>query len=86
VIMRNREVDNILTIVDRYIKMTFLYAVSTLIDAVILANLFHNNIELIFGGARGIVFNRGLVFILNFWSELCHYLKVKMRILIIFYA
>jgi hypothetical protein len=84
--MRNREVDNILTIIDRYIKITFLYAISTSIDAAILANLFYNNIELTFGGARGIVSDRGSVFILNFWLELCHYLKVKMRILIIFYV
>lgn len=86
VVLRNREVDSILTIVDRYTKMTFLYAVSTSIDAATLANLFHNNIELTFGGARGIVSDRGSVFTSNFWSELCHYSKVKMRTSTAFHA
>jgi transposase InsO family protein len=72
-------VDAILVIVDRFSKYAVFLPVSATIDAVQLAELFHQEIELRFGPPNSIVSDRGSIFTSKFWSKLCYQSHVKLR-------
>jgi transposase InsO family protein len=78
-IYRDNTVDAILVIVDRFSKYAVFLPVSSTIDAVQLAELFHQEIELRFGPPNSIVSDRGSVFTSKFWSKLCYQSHVKLR-------
>jgi transposase InsO family protein len=79
-IWREQPVDAILVIVDRFTKYCLYFPVSTTINAAELAELFHNEVELIHGPPDGIISDRGSVFTSEFWSELCYVSRVKRRL------
>ena len=78
-IHKNDTVDAILVIVDRFSKYAIFLPVLSRIDAVQLAELFHQEIELRFGPPNSIVSDRGSVFTSKFWSKLCYQSHVKLR-------
>lgn len=75
-----REVDSILVIVDRYTKYSLFLPVLVTINAAGLAELFHREVELIFGAPEGIITDRGPVFTSQFWADLCYISKIKRRL------
>jgi hypothetical protein len=72
--------DSILVIVDRFTKYAQFLPVHTTINAVSLAVLFHNMVELRFGPPSGIVTDRGSVFTSEFWAQLCQQSGIKRRL------
>ena len=65
---KNGEVyDSILVIVDRYTKMAKYFPVVEKITANELADLFSEKIVAVYGAPKGIVSNRGSLFISSFW-------------------
>ena len=77
--------DAILVIVDRFTKYTIFLPVSTSINSPELAKLFYCKVECRYGRLEGVVSNRGTVFMSEFWSTLCYYTNIKMKISIAFY-
>lgn len=65
-------VDAIFVVADRFSKMAFFFPVSQDINANELAALFHEEIETKFGPPKGIVSDRGSVFLSKFWTTLFH--------------
>lgn len=80
VLWNGSEVDSILVIVDRYSKYVRLIPVRTDITSVELAEIFHTEIDLVYGAPHGIVSDRGPVFTSAFWADLCYISKVKRRL------
>jgi transposase InsO family protein len=78
-IYKDQTVDSILVIVDRFSKYAVFLPVSSTIDAVQLAELFHQEIELRFGPPDSIVSDRGSIFTSKFWSKLCYQSHIKLR-------
>jgi transposase InsO family protein len=78
-IYKDTTVDAILVIVDRFSKYATFLSVPSTIDAVQLAELFHQEIELRFGPPNSIVSDRGSLFTSKFWSKLCYQSHVKLR-------
>lgn len=72
--------DAILVIVDRYTKMSLYIAVTKTLTAVDLAEILVERVISRFGVPKGIVSDRDTKFTSEFWSELCHRLKIKRRL------
>lgn len=63
-------VDAILVVVDRFSKWTFFLPVSKDITASELASIFHETIETKYRPPKGIVSDRGSVFLSKLWTSL----------------
>ena len=73
-------VDSILVIVDRFTKWCLFLPVSSMINVGELAELFHTEVELKYGPPKGVVSDRGSLFTSKFWSKLCYYSHIKLRL------
>ena len=78
--------DSILVIVDRLTKMVYCGPVKVTIDALSLAEVIINVVMRPHGLPDSIVSDRGLLFILKFWSSLCYFLGIKRRLSTAFYS
>ena len=65
------EVDTILVVVDRLTKMTLFFPIALTLTAAGLEELLYKEVWLKFGPPRGIVSDRGSVFISQYWEEVC---------------
>lgn len=76
----NQPVDAIFVVVDRLTKWCIFLPVSTTITAPQLAELYHREIELRYGPAKGITSDRGSLFTSNYWSKMAYFHHTKLRL------
>ena len=72
--------NSILVIVDRLTKMVHYKPIKVIIDAPGLAEVILDMVVRHHGLPDSIVFDRGSLFILKFWSSLCYFLGIKWRL------
>jgi hypothetical protein len=72
--------DAILVIVDRYSKMALYIIVEKIWKAEDLVDAFIDRVISQFGTPKGIVSNRGSLFISRMWVEICIVIKLQRRL------
>ena len=77
--------NSILVIVNRLTKMVYYRPVKVTIDASGFAEIIINIVIRHHGLSDSIVTNQGLLFTLKFWSLLCYFLGIKLRLSIAFH-
>src|ERR1700731_2832200 len=73
--------DSILVIVDRLTKYAIFIECHKTDSAIELATLFLKHVFTKHGAPHNIVSDRGKLFVLKFWSSLCHLLDIKVNLL-----
>jgi hypothetical protein len=74
-----RKRDSILVVVDRFTKYAAFIPTTSKLTASGLANLLIIHIYSRYGILKGIVSDRGSLFISKFWATFCHYLAIKRK-------
>ena len=70
--------DSILVMMNQYIKMVWHLSTNVIIKSHELSDLLMKEVFLCSSGtSMDIISNRGSVFISDYWSELCYYIKIK---------
>lgn len=72
--------DATLVVVDRYTRFAIYIPILMTMTAEQMGELLMEHVFLKYGPPKGIVTDRGSLFTSNYWSAICHYLKVKRRL------
>ena len=79
--------DSILMMMDQYIKMVWYLSINVIIKFYELGDLLMEEVFLCGSGAfMGIISDRSSVFISDYWSELCYYMKIKQQLSTAFHS
>jgi len=83
---KERVIDSILVVMDRFTKYIWYFAVSTTINLPDLIELIYRKFVCRFSILQSFITDRGTVFTSGFWSAFTCYLCIKRRLSTTFYA